>query len=262
METWLAFIVFIITMYQAIDSGLDILDALYISWVLAFLTYLSARIIFWAVRGLIRWIEDLPEELEPRRPLQGEEPWDRWERERRERARELVRERPPRLPPKPPRLMLFQLTLLLEPRQRRDHPRSLGRLVNPKKIKAIRPVAVIFLSDPTLVGRKLPLEFHLVGPHGGVLFECTLMTTLKLGVNRIIPKSEFPISQAKTIRGSWKIKLWAADRVWGETDFSISTDTLETLADQVVGADMEITASAEREARTLAEGATIDDLLD
>jgi hypothetical protein len=137
--------------------------------------------------------------------------------------------------------------------------RHLTRLINPREIRTIRPVIVIFVRDPSLVGRALPLEINLADADDNIYYAAQMQPVLKLGTNRIAPSSEYPITR-RTTQGVWQIRLYAGRTPWAQQTFSITQHSLREL-DRHIGADMEISGDANRIAAELAQAHTVDSLM-
>jgi hypothetical protein len=213
----------------------------------------------WIAVGIVRWLlEDLEEpEVVPR------------DRQELRRLHVPPLDRPPQPPPPPPpQLELFDLQLITEEGSKRNPSRGLSLYVNPKRVRAIRPVAFIDVNDQSLVGRRLPLKLILESPNGGKQYQVPLKPVLVLGENTIYHEQhEYPIFSRVTPKGKWTLQLWVTgtkleeDIFWSATQFTITSKPAALVAEQVVSPDMEITPETERAALEL-EGATIDDLLE
>ncbi len=175
-----------------------------------------------------------------------------------ERARERVQEIQSRANSRP--IYLYKLELIIE-----DEKRSLrvGKVINPKTDRYVRPVAQFILNEVSAVGKALPLEFNLVGPRGDVQFSYKTVYALKKGDNTVYTSTAQFELRRNMQEGKYKIRLWAGDREWGENTFVVTTQDLADAGSELIGADLELKPGAERLAEQIASVTTtsIDDLL-
>ncbi len=177
---------------------------------------------------------------------------------REERQRELERERLTRSHASP--IYLWKLELIIE-----DNKGNLrrGRVVNPKTDRSIRPVAVFDLNELSAVGKSLAMEFNLVGPRKGIQFRYKTSPILQKGKNTVYSEHAQFLLKKNMLEGTYSIRLWAANREWGENTYVVSTDNLATAGSDLFGADLETKPGAEKIAEQIlsVSSTSIDDLL-
>jgi|SRR3989338_5735312 len=158
----------------------------------------------------------------------------------------------PRLAP----MFLKDLGLIIQDKRQQNR---LGLVINPKNDQGIMPIAFIEINDLSLVDRRLELEFKLLPPIGK---EQTFGVTplLQAGENRIVPPVRYTFG-SRTRESIWVLELWASGRFWGRREFSFTTKTINSLANELIGSDLEIREGAEKRIEVLAEKTSIDELL-
>lgn len=163
--------------------------------------------------------------------------------------------------PKP--VQLKALSLYIEKPGRLGQPKTVssGTWVNPTDRPKIRPVALIVVNDQSAVGKTIPFEFQLLGPHDTVVYRCNKVVKLKKGPNLIYSEqSEYRI-RSNTQVGNWHLQLFVGSHLLHKEPVLISANPLGLVNQLALTDDMEISEEETRLWESVDLQISLEDLL-